>query len=348
MQSYQGEQVLVRASHSEEGNTGRSFAALQLFVLASRTSFSSSFLVLFFLMIATHVICADPAHARAKTIVYSRTLMSSNTKTTATADKKIVIPTPFYEALRKALKKRKTTVEKICPSNDVVARRILEEYGAIFLADKKVLPPPLCVFTNEDQVTAFHNSAGFVAETIADAEIELQPRAMKALLKAREDAQKETLDITPRGGAEAARRNYEDSMRLWDTRFLPALDYWLSQGRLNNEQVNQLKQLPLHDQVAEVLELEKAGIYFSKDLSKSILYSIAAPGTSQHIAMLALDVTEFDNPRVREILAEHGWFQTVLSDLPHFTYLGLKEKDLPKHGLKSVIVDGQTFWIPNV
>jgi hypothetical protein len=59
-------------------------------------------------------------------------------------------------------------------------------------------------------------------------------------------------------------------------------------------------------------------------------------------------VTEFDNPRVREILAKHGWFQTVISDLPHFTFLVLKEKDLPKHGLKQVEVDGQVFWIPNV
>ncbi|HEX4899424.1 MAG TPA: hypothetical protein VFV61_02770 [Pyrinomonadaceae bacterium] len=274
--------------------------------------------------------------------------MSPNPETTAAADKKIVVPTPFYEALRKALKKRKTTIERICPIGDPVARRILEEYGAVFLAHKKVLPPPACVFTNEDQVTAFQNAAGSAAETIADAEIELQPEAMKALLKAREEAQKEALDITPRGGEEAARRNFEDSMRLWDTRFLPALDYWMSQGRLSSDQVNRLKALPLHDQIGEVLELEKVGIFFSKDLSKSILYSIAAPGTSQHIAMLALDVTEFDNPRVREILAQHGWFQTVLSDLPHFTYLGLKEKDLPKQGLKSVIVDGQTFWVPNV
>jgi hypothetical protein len=275
-------------------------------------------------------------------------MMSSNNRVTPVANQKSVISAPFYPALRKALKKRKTTIERICPISDPVARRILEEYGAMFLAHKKVLPPPACVFTTEDQVTAFQEAAGFVTETIADAEIELQPEAMKALLKARAEAQKEALDITPRGGAEAARRNYEDSMRLWDTRFLPALDYWLSQGRLNEEQVARMRVLPLHDQVAEVLELEKSGIFFSKDLSKSILYSIAAPGTSQHIALLALDVTEFDNPRVREILAQHGWFQTVLSDLPHFTFLGLKEKDLPKRGLKSVVVEGQTFWIPNV
>jgi hypothetical protein len=255
---------------------------------------------------------------------------------------------PFYEALRKALKKRKSRIENICPIADVVARRILEEYGAIFLAVKKVTPPPVCVFTTEEQVAQFQETAGFTAEIIADAEIELQPEAMKALLKARAEAQEENLDITPRGGAEAARRNYEDSMRLWDTRFLPALEYWLGQERLTADQVSRLRTLPLHDQVAEVLELEKSGIFFSKDLSKSILYSIAAPGTSQHIAMLALDVTEFDNSRVREILAKHGWFQTVLSDLPHFTFLGLKEKDLPKHGLKSVEADGQIFWIPNV
>ena len=268
--------------------------------------------------------------------------------TAAEQEKKNHAPAPFYEALRKALKKRKLKIDSICPTTDVVARRILEEYGAIFLAVKKVTLPPVCVFTAEEQVTRFQEAAGFTRETIADAEIELQPEAMKALLKARAEAQEENLEVTPRGGAEAARRNYEDTLRLWDTRFLPALEYWLGQGRLTAEQVLRLRNLPLHDQIAEVLELEKSGLFFSKDLSKSILYSIAAPGTSQHVAMLALDVTEFDNPRVREILAKHGWFQTVLSDLPHFTFLGLKQKDLPKHGLKSVEADGQIFWIPNV
>ena len=257
-------------------------------------------------------------------------------------------PAQFYEVLRKSLKKRKTSVEQICPSSDAVARRVLEDYGAIFLAHKKVLPPPVCVFTSHEQVVEFQDRAGYATERIGYDEVELQPEAMKQLLKAREEAQKENLDITPRDGAEAARRSFEDSLQLWDTRFLPALEYWQQQGRLTPDQVAHLKSLPLKNQIAEVLELEKTGIYFSKDLSKSILYSIAAPGTSQHIAMLAFDVTEFDNPRVREILAKHGWFQTVLSDLPHFTFLGLKEKDLPKHGLKQVEVDGQIFWIPNV
>ena len=257
-------------------------------------------------------------------------------------------PALFYEVLRKSLKKRKTSIESICPSSDAVSRRVLEDYGAIFLADKKVLPPPVCVFTSDEQVVEFQERAGYTTEFIAYDDVELQPEAMKQLLKARAEAQQENLDITPRDGAEAGRRSFEDSLQLWHTRFQPALDYWLAQGRLTEEQVTRLKSLPLRDQIAEVLELEKSGIYFSKDLSKSILYSIAAPGTSQHIAMLAFDVNEFENPRVREILAKHGWFQTVLSDLPHFTFLGLKEKDLPKHGLRSLEINGQVFWIPNV
>ena len=274
--------------------------------------------------------------------------INSETMIKLTEDNDHETPAPFYEMLRKALKKRKSKLESICPPSDPVARRVLEDYGAMFLADRKVTPPPLCIFTSDTEVAEFQERAGYASELFGFDTVELQPEAMKQLLKAREEAQKENLDITPRDGAEAARRSYEDSLQLWQTRFLPALDYWLAQGKLTQAQVDRLKNLPLRSQIAEVLELEKSGIYFSKDLSKSILYSIAAPGTSQHIAMLAFDVNEFDNPRVRGILGKHGWFQTVLSDLPHFTFLGLKEKDLPRHGLKAVEVDGQTFWIPNV
>src|SRR5215813_598428 len=64
-------------------------------------------------------------------------------------------PASFYEVLNKALKKRRTSLEKLCPPGDPVCRRVLEEYGAMFLATRKVLPPPLCVFTREDQVTMF-------------------------------------------------------------------------------------------------------------------------------------------------------------------------------------------------
>jgi hypothetical protein len=257
-------------------------------------------------------------------------------------------PVGFYTALQHALKERGMRLEEVCDRADPVASRILEDYGAVFVSDASVLPPPVCVFKTEAEVVRFQNEAGSKAALRGGARIELQPAAMDALQAARIEAQAQGLDITPRGGEEAARRSYQDTVRLWNTRFLPALQYWMKRGRLTKEQVARLKSLELYEQVREVLELEREGIYFSKDFSKSILYSIAAPGTSQHIMMLALDVDQFLDARVRRILARHGWFQTVKSDLPHFTYLGLEEKELPSRGLRSVTSGSQLFWIPNI
>lgn len=257
-------------------------------------------------------------------------------------------PTGFYKALERALKMRGLRLEEICDRTDPVERRILEEYGAVFVASDAILPPPVCIFKSEAEVVRFQTEAQFKSAIIGGTRIELQPAAMDALQAARAEARRDGLDITPRGGSEAARRSYQDTVRLWNTRFLPALSHWMKRGRLTREDVARLKSLSLTDQVREVLELEERGIYFSKDLSKSILYSIAAPGTSQHIMMLALDVEQFLDSRVRRILARHGWFQTVKSDLPHFTYLGLDEKELPSRGLRQVTSGSQLFWIPNV
>jgi len=254
------------------------------------------------------------------------------------------LSSPFYQSLQRALSQRNTTLSAICPNDDSVARRVLHDYGAMFVGSENILPPPRCVFSSEEQVIEFQAEAGVAPAKIA---IELQPAAIDALLKARAQAKTEGLDITPRDGAEAARRSYADTVRLWNSRFLPALDHWTHAGRLTEDEANRLRALPIHEQVPEVLELEKEGIFFSKDLSKSVLYSIAAPGTSQHIAMLAFDANEFLDARVREIMSEHGWFQTVLSDLPHFTFLGLTEDELPSRGLKPVEANSQKFWIPD-
>ena len=255
---------------------------------------------------------------------------------------------PFYAALREALERRKLKLENVCPPSDRVARRVLEEYGAIFIATEKVLVPPVCIFTSEEDVLRFQNRAGVCTEVIGEVSIELQPAAMEALLAARLEVHEHDLDITPRGGAEAARRSYTDTLRLWDSRILPALDYWTECNRLSDDRTATLRCLEPHKQVAHVLELEEAGIFFSKDFSKSIFYSIAPPGASQHISMLAFDAVEFRETVVRRILAAHGWFQTVKSDLPHFTFLGLAERQLPARGLRREEWNEQVFWIPNV
>lgn len=117
---------------------------------------------------------------------------------------------------------------------------------------------------------------------------------------------------------------------------------------MTQAEADKIKAMSPYEQVPEVLRLEEKGIFFSQDLSKSILYSVAPPGTSQHLSMLALDVKENADPKVRELLAKHHWYQTVVSDLPHFTYLGVPESELPKLGLKKVNGGGRTFWTPDI
>jgi hypothetical protein len=76
-----------------------------------------------------------------------------------------------------------------------------------------------------------------------------------------------------------------------------------------------LRSLPFADQVAEVLELEKSEIYFSKDLSNRFLID-CGPGTR---AMLASMLRSFKT-RGSRAAAKHGWPDSA-ERLPHFTFL---------------------------
>ena len=254
----------------------------------------------------------------------------------------------FHSALANAAARRKLPNKALCDQTDAVESRILSDYGAIFVAADSVAPPPVCVFNSSVEVAKFQKQLKTDAGQISGAAIELQVAAMKALLNARDEAVAENLDITPRAGSEAGRRSYEDTLRLWNSRFFPALKYWQTRGSLTIEDADAIFKLPVRQQVAKVLEWEAQGLFFSSNFSKSILYSVAAPGTSQHLAMLAFDVNEHGDARVREILARHGWFRTVRNDAPHFTYLGLAEEDLPAHGLQKITAYNGDFWIPNI
>ncbi|HEX8070213.1 MAG TPA: hypothetical protein VF546_09705 [Pyrinomonadaceae bacterium] len=255
---------------------------------------------------------------------------------------------PFYAALVRALIRRGLPVAAVCTLDDPVTRRLLAEYGAMFLASDAVLVPPVCVFSNAEEVEAFQAQARPEAAEFGGVTVELQPAALDALLAARAEARTRGLDITPRGGAEAARRSYADTVRLWASRVEPALAHWLACGCLTETEVGRVRALAPEAQIAAVLELEERGLFCSKDFAKSILYSVAAPGASQHLALVAFDAVEFTNADVRATLARHGWFQTVRTDLPHFTFLGVPEEELPARGLRRTVEHGQTFWLPAV
>jgi len=230
---------------------------------------------------------------------------------------------------------------------DDAGRLLLREYGAAFLARGGAIPPKKVVFRDEADVVAFQNSLERSTAVIGGLRIELQTPAMNALKEAIADAEKAGLSIGPRG-ADSAKRGYNQTVGLWASRVNPGLAHWVGKGRITQAEANRIRSLSPYQQVPEILRLEKEEIWFAKTLNKSIIYSVAPPGTSQHISMLALDVKEFENAKVRAILAEHGWYQTVLSDLPHFTFLGVKKTELSKLGLKEVVNSGRSFWVPNI
>ena len=232
------------------------------------------------------------------------------------------------------------------PKNDP-ERLLLKEYGAVYVARGGVTPPNKIVFKDEADVSAFQAGLSKSTENIGGTSIDLQSPAMTALRQARAEAQKNGLTIGPRG-SDSARRGYKHTVELWASRVNPGFVHWVGLGKVTQAEANRIKTLSPFEQVPEILTLEKSNIFFATDFSKSIIYSVAPPGTSQHLSMLALDVKEFENAQVRAILARHGWYQTVTSDLPHFTYLGATESELPGLGLKQVTNSGRVFWVPDI
>jgi hypothetical protein len=230
---------------------------------------------------------------------------------------------------------------------DEAGRLLLREYGAVFLARNGAVPPKKVVFKDEADVTAFQSTLKRSIEQIGGLNVELQTAAMTALKEAQAEARQSNLTISPRG-ADSSRRGYDQTVSLWASRVNPGFTHWVGKGRVTAAEANRIKALSPYQQVPEILRLERDNIFFARDLSKSIIYSVAPPGTSQHLSMLALDVKEFENANVRSILAKHGWFQTVVSDLPHFTYIGVPESELSGLGLKKVINGGRVFWIPDI
>ncbi len=260
------------------------------------------------------------------------------------------LPGPQNRSATQRIKNQKYLVS--LPANfnlpvetDEVGWRILSDYGAVYVARGGVTNPPIIRFKGPADTAQWQAGLKIAQTLIGGIKVELQQPAMEALFAAREEAHKNQSDITPRG-ADSARRSYEETVVLWNSRVHPALEHWVAVGRLNASEATRLRALPASEQVPEVLKLESQGIYFSKDMAKSILYSVAAPGSSQHISLLALDVKEHENPSIRTLLMRHGWFQTVVSDLPHFTFLGVTEEQMSELGLKRVKSGDRIFWVP--
>jgi hypothetical protein len=231
-----------------------------------------------------------------------------------------------------------------------VEKRLFAEYGAVFIT--KATAPSTIIFANATQVETFQASLQIGKTKIGEYEIELQAAAMSALLSAIEALERRGLTLTPRA-QDSARRSYEQTVNLWQRNVNRGLEYWQTQGLIGDERASRIQALEPVEQVAVILEIEEQEkIYFGTFFNRSILYSVAAPGASQHLAMLAFDVKEYRQETVETVLNEYGWYRTVIHDLPHFTYLGHREEDLAQLGLNQVTMDygefSLRFWVPDL
>jgi hypothetical protein len=84
---------------------------------------------------------------------------------------------PFYRALNEALcRTRSNHSTQFVLLTIRLARRVLHDYGAMFVGSRDILPPPVCVFTSEDEVTKFlGKAAGGRRKDPADESSSLQP-----------------------------------------------------------------------------------------------------------------------------------------------------------------------------
>jgi len=235
------------------------------------------------------------------------------------------------------------------PSSKVESR-LLAEYGAIFVT--LASPPPRIMFRSRAEVSAFQEMLDTRRMTIGMYPVELQSKAMAALEVAVHQAGAKGISITARS-PDSSGRSFDDTVNLWRRNVERGLDHWLELGRISASEVEEIRRVDPIDQVAVVLEMEDSRqIYFSTYFDKSILHSVAAPGASQHLSFLAFDIAEYENEEAAAILGGQGWYRTVVSDLPHFTYLGHKENDLASQGLRDVVrkENNRTyrFWIPDL
>jgi hypothetical protein len=256
--------------------------------------------------------------------------------------------TAFHQAFCAAMRQRGMDPESVCNPADPAELRILAEYGAIFVADAAIRLPPGCIFGSEAAVTQFQTTAPAKSIVVNRTTVTLQPAALAAFQAACAEAKQARLSISLHGGAKASRRSLADTEEVWNRYVEEALRNWQKKGRISREEVIRLRELPPIQQADEILKLESKGLYFGLAQHKTILSSAAVPGASQHLSLLALDIAEYANPDVRRILARHGWYQTVLDDFPHFTWLGVAEEKLPGLGLHPVTSSHQVFWLPEV
>lgn len=183
---------------------------------------------------------------------------------------------------------------------------LLRAYGAVFVnPDTEIKLPQKDIFSNEQETQEFQDTL-IMGQVDGTKDCYLQKSAADALNKAR---LLQNIPLKSGYGSGDCTRTFATNLRFWHK-------------YANNQMLERVQQ----------------------GKETKILALVAPPGTSQHLWGLAIDL-RVSNQRQKQALNENGWFQTVENDIPHWTYVGLREENLPQFGLKNQVVRGTTYWV---
>ncbi len=231
-------------------------------------------------------------------------------------------------------------LHQICDPAEPVSAAILAQYGALYVSDAQLILPSNCIPTRQE-LAAFSRRVVFESRNIDGIQVSFQKPALDAFLTAREAAAARGLSIRP-NGTNATLRDYETTVEIWQRNLQAGINVHSAAAERRAELLSPEIRLS----IAVVLELEKKGLLLGSGGGKSILQVAAPPGTSQHISGLAVDIVEHEDARVRQIMADNGFYQTIANDFTHFTYLGLKSDQLAAVGLAPRVIEGRPFYVP--
>ena len=183
---------------------------------------------------------------------------------------------------------------------------LLRAYGVVFVnQDIRIKLPQKNIFVNEQETQEFQSSLT-MGHVDGTKDCYLQKSAADALNKARIQQQ---IPLKSGYGSGDCTRTFYTNLRFWH--------------KYANNQI-----------LARVQQGKET----------KILGVVAPPGTSQHLWGLAIDL-RVSSKEQRKALNQNGWFQTVQNDVPHWTYVGLTEENLPLFGFNKQIFQGITYWI---
>lgn len=266
------------------------------------------FIALFVLILLTVVGINIINHSQRHTEI-STTCNTANSSHCIPLESSPILNTPQSEIPQTAQERFLAAIAKnlsTIPQPNTYEYILLKTYGAALIEPNHIAKLPSTVLLNNEQETqAFQNTLTMVKVNDTN-DCFLQAAAANALNQARSQ---ENIPLKSGYGSGDCTRTYATNLRFW------------------HKYANQ-----------NTLEKVKQG------QETTILSTVAPPGASQHLWGLAIDL-RISNQKQRQTLNQHGWFQTVVNDIPHWTYLGLTEQDLMNSGLINHIERGISYWV---